>query len=115
MTLSARVLLALIAALVVGVGASLIDSPPLVAVVAGIEPVGALWVNAIRMTVVPLVVSLLIGGIASGSVQSAGRTGGRAVMWFGLLAGGAAILAALAAPPLLRLVQFDVLAIVRER
>ena len=111
MLLSARVLLALIGALVVGVGASLINAPRLVAVVAGIEPVGALWVNAIRMTVVPLVVSLLIGGIASGSVQSVGRAGGRALAWFGILAVGAAILAAVAAPPLLRLVQFDALAI----
>ena len=31
-----------------------------------IEPLGALWVNAIRMTVIPLVVSVLIAGVATG-------------------------------------------------
>ncbi len=30
-----------------------------------VEPLGALWVNAIRMTVIPLVVGLIITGIAS--------------------------------------------------
>ena len=41
-------------------------------------PIGTLWVNAIRMTVIPLVVSLLITGVASASdISTIGRIGGR--------------------------------------
>ena len=51
-----------------------------------VAPVGALWVNAIRMTVIPLVVSLLITGVASASdVKSIGRTGGRSMLVFVLM------------------------------
>src|SRR5262250_3041027 len=56
-------------ALVLGLGAGLIvlahPTPALLKLVSVVEPVGILWVNAIRMTVVPLVVSLLISGVAS--------------------------------------------------
>jgi Na+/H+-dicarboxylate symporter len=42
-------------------------APALLALVDIVEPSGTLWVNAIRMTVVPLVGSLLITGVASAS------------------------------------------------
>ena len=59
-----------------------------------IAPIGALWVNAIRMTVIPLVVSLLITGVASATdVKSVGRLGGRTVLVFVLLLAGTAIIA----------------------
>lgn len=51
-----------------------------------IEPFGGLWLNTLRMTVVPLVVSLLITGIAS--VANTAQTGGlvaRAVLLFTVL------------------------------
>lgn len=107
MSLTARVLLALIAGLVIGIGVSIADVPSLHTAVTVGEPIGALWVNAIRMTVVPLVVSLLITGIASATGSSAGRIGGRALLWFVLLVGGGAVFTALAAPPLLSLADFD--------
>jgi proton glutamate symport protein len=51
-----------------------------------IAPVGALWVNAIRMTVVPLVVSLLITGVAGATDTGAiGRLGGRTMLVFVLM------------------------------
>ena len=46
-----------------------------------VAPIGTLWVNAIRMTVIPLVVSLLITGVASASdVSTIGRIGGRTLV-----------------------------------
>src|SRR5699024_9721099 len=46
-----------------------------------VEPIGTLWVNAIRMIVVPLLVSLLIAGIA-GEHADLGAIGGRCVALF---------------------------------
>jgi len=62
-------------------------APALLKIVSWVEPVGTLWVNAIRMTVIPLVVSLLITGVASCSdLHMVRRIGGRALASFlGLL------------------------------
>jgi Na+/H+-dicarboxylate symporter len=44
--------------------------------------VGTLWLNALKMTVIPLVVALLIVGIAkSREAAAAGRVAGRSVLW----------------------------------
>jgi Na+/H+-dicarboxylate symporter len=64
-----------------------------------IEPVGTLWLNALRMTVIPLVVSLLVTGIASASAAAAaGRIGGRTLLVIAGLLAGAGIFSALATP-----------------
>jgi Na+/H+-dicarboxylate symporter len=107
MSLTTRVLTALIAGLAIGVVISWSQQPTLLAAVSTVEPIGALWVNAIRMTVIPLVVSLLITGIASGSARSVGRIGGRALLLFAVLIAGTVLLTALAAPALLSLASFD--------
>jgi Na+/H+-dicarboxylate symporter len=107
MQLTMRALIALVAGLVVGVVIALVGRPVLFTAVSAVEPIGKLWVNGIRMTVIPLVVSLLISGIASGSPAHAGRIGGRAMVWFVLLVAGGALLTAVAAPPLLALVPLD--------
>ena len=60
-----RVVVALIAGLVLGTAISATHNASLIALVSMIEPVGTLWVNAIRMTVIPLVISLLIVGVSS--------------------------------------------------
>jgi len=81
-----RVLLAVVAAIAGGalIGAS--GNVSLIRAADAIAPVGSLWVNAIRMTVIPLVVSLLITGVASASdVKAIGRAGGRSVVVFILL------------------------------
>jgi Na+/H+-dicarboxylate symporter len=57
-----------------------------------IAPVGTLWLNAIRMTVIPLVVSLLITGVASAAdVRSTGRLGKRTIFVFIMLLAGTAV------------------------
>jgi Na+/H+-dicarboxylate symporter len=44
--------------------------------------VGALWLNALKMTVIPLVIALLVVGIAkSAEAAHAGRIAGRSVLW----------------------------------
>lgn len=80
---STRVLVALGAAFAVGSTVSLIGNASLLNAADAIAPIGTLWVNAIRMTVIPLVVSLLITGIASArDMKSIGRLGGRTLAVF---------------------------------
>ncbi|MEP7345099.1 MAG: cation:dicarboxylase symporter family transporter, partial [Gemmatimonadaceae bacterium] len=87
MSLTTRVFAALVLGLLGGLLVAAYPSPVLTTVVAVIEPVGTLWVNAIRMTVVPLVVSLLITGVASSADARVVRSlGGHAfATFFGLL------------------------------
>ncbi len=83
---STRVLAALAAAIGVGALVGVSGSKPLIDAADALAPVGTLWVSAIRMTVIPLVVSLLITGVASASdVGGIGRLGGRTLVVFGLL------------------------------
>jgi proton glutamate symport protein len=98
---STRVLVALIAAIVFGtiIGAS--GSVPLTDAADAIAPLGTLWVNAIRMTVIPLVISLLITGVASASdVKAIGRIGGRTLLVFVLLSASVAAVVIPLAPVL---------------
>ena len=58
-------------------------SPTLMSIASGIAPIGTLWINAIRMTVIPLVVASLIVGVASSSDgRSIGSIGWRALVIF---------------------------------
>ena len=54
-------------------------------VVSVTEPLGGMWLDGLRMTIVPLVVSLLITGIAS--TASAARAGGVAARALGVILG----------------------------
>jgi proton glutamate symport protein len=87
MSLTVRVLVALVLGLAAGLIVLAHPTPALLKLVSVVEPVGILWVNAIRMTVVPLVVSLLITGVASCSnMRVVGGIGWRALASFlGLL------------------------------
>ena len=54
--------------------------------------VGGLWLNALKMTVIPLVVALLVIGIARGAEAArAGRIAGRSVLWIVILCTASAI------------------------
>jgi proton glutamate symport protein len=59
-----RVLLALLAGLFVGIAVGWTRNSLALSIVRGIAPVGTLWINAVRMTVVPLVIALLFTSIA---------------------------------------------------
>ncbi|GJG86461.1 sodium:dicarboxylate symporter [Gemmatimonadetes bacterium T265] len=101
-------LLALAAGTALGAVATSTHNGALAGVVDALAPLGALWVNAIRMTLVPLVVSMLVTSVAGvADVGAVGRLGVRALVWFVVLLAGCALIAALAAPTLFRYVPVD--------
>jgi proton glutamate symport protein len=87
-----RVLVSLGAAIVIGAAIAATGNGLALRIADGVAPIGSLWVNAIRMTVIPLIVSLIITGIASAAdVQSVGRLGVRTLVVFILLLVGMAV------------------------
>jgi Na+/H+-dicarboxylate symporter len=108
MSLTTRVLIALILGITLGLVIRAHPAPILLAVVNFIEPIGTLWVNAIRMTVVPLVVSLLITGVASSSNMRTVRSiGVRALVTFLALLVLCAIFGLIVVPPMFAWLQVD--------
>jgi Na+/H+-dicarboxylate symporter len=76
-----RVLIGLVLGFVIGL--AIAGDPAFSAVPAILDPVGTIFINAIRMTVIPLVVSSLIIGVASApDTRTVGQLGGRAVLMF---------------------------------
>src|SRR6185503_14649475 len=75
-------------------------SPAVASVAASIlQPIGHLWLNALQMTVVPLVVALVVVGVAATSDAAAsGRTARRALIVFLVLLSAGAAFAAWWAP-----------------
>jgi len=107
---------ALGAGIAAGIALSLVDAGVSLAVVAVVEPFGTLFVNAIRMTVVPLVVSSLIVGVASTEDRAMlARVGGRGILVFVLLLTLSGGLAALVTPPLMSNLQLDPAAVAQVR
>jgi Na+/H+-dicarboxylate symporter len=93
---------ALIAGVAAGTMAGLWGSPEVKAAVETFESVGVLWLNALRMTVIPLVVCLLVTGIASvADAAATGRLAVRAIVVFGVLLVAATAYAAAVIPAVL--------------
>lgn len=89
---STRVLLALGAGLLGGVLIAISGNDELLRAADAIVPIGTVWINAIRMTVIPLVVSLLVTGVAGAAdLRAIGRIGGRSLLTFFLLLTGTAV------------------------
>lgn len=115
-SLSTRVLLALAAGIGIGLFLSATDPSIARGVVGIVEPVGTLFVNGIRMTVIPLVVSSLIVGIAtSNSGAVVARVGGRGIVVFVVLLVAAGIVSALVAPAVLSRLTLDPAAVATVR
>ena len=93
-----RVLVALAAAIILGALIAASGNPTALRLADSVAPVGSLWISAIRMTVLPLIASLIVTGIASAADgKSLGRLGARTIATFVLmLAGMAAIIVPLA-------------------
>ena len=102
MSLTLRVTIGLVAGLVLGVGISASHSQWLMRLPDFLDPIGAMFVNAIRVAVIPLIVSSLIVGVAASGddARKISRLGGRALGLI-LLAMLAAALFALAVASLL--------------
>ncbi len=88
-------------ALLLGVGAG-IGLQHLQIVVDIADVVGSLWLNALQMTVIPLVVALLITGIAqTAAAANAGKLAGRAVLTMMVILWSSSIMAAFMLPALM--------------
>ncbi|MGE5815033.1 MAG: dicarboxylate/amino acid:cation symporter [Acidobacteriota bacterium] len=108
MSFTLRVLLGLVAGLATGVAVSFSSSPALQRVPAIAEPFGVLFINSIRMTVIPLVVASLVVGVAgTGDARIVGRLGMRSLVLFLAAVGAAALFAAAVSFPLLERLDID--------
>ncbi len=77
-SLSLSITVGLTIGLALGLAASAVGPGPLRDLALGIEPIGTVWINLVRMCVVPLVVTALIAGVAAiGDVRTLGRVGAR--------------------------------------
>lgn len=92
---SLRILLGLAIGLIAGAWLNATGSAALPALVMVARPVGKLWLEALTMTVVPLVFSLLVTGVAA-TVGEARRAAPRSMAWFAVLLLGACAAGALA-------------------
>jgi Na+/H+-dicarboxylate symporter len=73
-----------------------------------VEPIGTLWVNALRMTVVPLVVSLLVSTLASSTgLSTFNRLGRRALAIFVIILSAIAVLGTAMAIPMYSRLHVD--------
>lgn len=103
-----KVLIALLLATVVGLSLTRYDQALALEIAAFARPIGRLWLNALQMTVVPLVTALVIVGVNTASNAAAsGRTARNAIIVFLVLLVAAAGFSALVTPALLELVPRD--------
>lgn len=84
---SARILLALALGLALGMVAARTGGSWVAPSTTWLGVIGTLWLNALKMTIIPLIVGLLITGIVqTAEAAKAGRVTARAIAWFvGLL------------------------------
>jgi len=103
MSTATRILLALAAGLLFGIlGASYAREASLAAADVA-NPIGNLWLNGLRMTIVPLVVALLIAGIAqTAEAARAGRIAGLSLTWITAIMVTSAVVGAITMPLLLK-------------
>jgi Na+/H+-dicarboxylate symporter len=109
-----RVVIALLAGLVIGVAVAHARNPLLSRAVAMLEPIGSIWINGIRMTVVPLVVSLLLAAVCrGGDAGRVGRLGGLSFGVFIALHVAAALIALAVIPGIMSYLPVDAASVVR--
>ncbi|MBM4187664.1 MAG: dicarboxylate/amino acid:cation symporter [Gemmatimonadetes bacterium] len=108
MSANTRVAVALAAGLALGTFASSTEAGPWRVAADWLGPIGSIWINAIRMTVLPLVIALVITAVAStAEVKMVGRLGGRTLLVFVLLLIGAAVVMTPVAPRVFGLLPLD--------
>ena len=108
MSLTTKVLLGLIAGLGLGLALGGTDAPAARSLFAVLEPIGTIFINAIRMTVIPLVVSSLVVGVTSApDPSSVGRIGARALVLFVIVLAAACAVGVLVGAPLMAMLPLD--------
>jgi len=90
-------LVALVAGIGLGATAGWMSPQGHAAALGTADFVGTLWLNALKMTVIPLVVALLVVGIArSAEAAQGGRIAGRSVLWTVIFCTASAVFGAIA-------------------
>jgi Na+/H+-dicarboxylate symporter len=108
MTLAIGVLIGLVAGFVLGLALTGSSSPAAALTVGILTPVGTIFVNLIRMTVIPLVMSMLVASVGGMTTSGGlGRTGVRALLISVGLLTTAAIGSLLIAEPILGGLEID--------
>jgi proton glutamate symport protein len=81
-SLSVRVVIALLAGLALGAAAAAFGGDAAKRGIELVEAFGSLWLNALRMTVVPLIFAVMVTGIAGvADAAATGRLAARALVW----------------------------------
>ncbi len=102
------VLSALVVGLLLGMMSNGLSGPLHSGVASTASVVGGLWLKGLTMTVVPLIIGLLVTGIAeSAQAAKGGRIAGRAVLWIVVLSTASAIIGMALMLLLLRLVPLS--------
>jgi len=108
MSATARILTGLVAGAAIGLLLAWLDPTLGVRIADIVQPFGKLWLNALQMTVVPLVLALVIVGVNTASdAASSGRTARRAIVVFLLILGLCAAYTVVVAPLALSMVPRD--------
>lgn len=108
MSVGTRALVGLAAGLAVGFAITAAARPALVEVGAAVEVVGRLWINAILMTILPLVIAKLVVSIAGHDDQGAiAQSGWRAALLFLVLLASTATLTAAVMPAIFARLPID--------
>lgn len=96
------VLVGLLLGLAAGTGAAALADPVRTPALEVAGLIGGLWLDALKMVVIPLIVALLVVGIAkSAEAARAGRIAARSILWFALVYVCSATLGVLMMPLLL--------------
>jgi len=109
MSLTLRVSIGLVAGLLLGLIVSTSHAPWLIRIPAFFDPIGVVFVNAIRVAVIPLIVSSLIVGVAASGddARKIGKLGGRALVLILSILLVAAVFALAVAYPLFTRLNID--------
>jgi proton glutamate symport protein len=109
MSLTLRVSIGLVAGLLLGLIISTSHAPWLMPVPAFFDAIGVVFVNAIRVAVIPLIVSSLIVGVAASGddARKIGKLGGRALVLVLSILLAAAVFALAVASPLFARLNID--------
>jgi proton glutamate symport protein len=108
MSLTTRVLAGLVAGFALGLALAGSTSPAAVAILAILRPIGIAFVSLIRMTAMPLVMSMLVASVGSTAASGAlGRVGGKAAFVALALVTVAAVVTVLLAAPVLAYIHID--------
>ena len=108
MSLTTRVLIGLVAGFTLGLTLAGSTSPAVAALLAVMAPVGTIFINLIRMTVMPLVAAMLIASVGSlASAGALGRAGARAAIIAVVMLAITTVVTVLIATPVLARIQID--------